>query len=145
MLSRLSLKCMSSLLFHNSKDQCLHLIKINSLNRHITWICMSILGLWAKPGSQPACEWASWHSRPPAVSAVSRSLQQALMLETAVPAEPHQHGVLNGQGCCSLVYTLILKVVVPHLRSGSSFHCGVESKWVSWGSTWCLHMGSMRE
>lgn len=26
-----------------------------------------------------------------------------------MPAEPHQHGVLNGQGCCSLVYTLILK------------------------------------
>ena len=27
----------------------------------------------------------------------------------AVPSEPHQHGVLDRQGGCSLVYTLILK------------------------------------
>ena len=27
----------------------------------------------------------------------------------AVPSEPHQHGVIDRQGGCSLVYTLILK------------------------------------
>lgn len=66
----------------------------------------------------------------------------------AVPAEPHQHGVLNGQGCCSLVYTLILKSnssPISHGREFFSLRCRRVSRfleevlgvfiWVVWGSS----------
>lgn len=67
----------------------------------------------------------------------------------AVPSEPHQPGVLDGQGCCSLVYTLILKSngfsPIWYCREFFSLGCRRVSHfleevlgffiWVVWGSS----------